>query len=88
MAVESFHDALQKNLKLHESMRHGKDIAVGMWADDPTDPGVTAVVCQGKLTDLTIPETYMQLPGQTLADLVNAVIVNAFIEWNRTRIEG
>lgn len=82
MAVESFQSALDKNLKLHAEMRRERSISVGMWADDPKDPGVTAIVCQGKLVDLTIPETYMRLNPQTLADIVNAVIANAFFEWS------
>lgn len=59
--------------------------AFGVWTDDPSDPGVTAVVFQGKLYALTVPDSYTTMDPLVFTDLVNTVIINAFIEWNLDR---
>lgn len=56
--------------------------AIGIWTDDPGNPGVTAVVFEGKLYALVIPDGYTHLDGKMLSDIINGVVVNAFIEWN------
>ena len=75
-------DALQETYSLTE---YADSCAVGVWTDDPADPGVTAVVFQGKLFSLVIPDSYLQLDGPTLSDIINAVIINAYIEWDSDR---
>ena len=57
-----------------------RDRAVGFWVDDPKHPGVSAFVNQGKLASLTIPQSYMGLRREELEAVVNAVIVNAFLD--------
>lgn len=54
--------------------------AAGVWADNPAAPGVFAVVFQGKLTELVIPDSYLKLRPQELADVINAVIANAVVD--------
>lgn len=59
--------------------------AIGIWTDDPMSPGVTAVVFQGKLYALVIPDSYTRLDGRMLSDIVNGTVLNAFIEWGADR---
>jgi hypothetical protein len=59
--------------------------AVGIWADDPANPGVIAIVSQGKLQELVIPDSYIRLAPQALSDLINAVVTNAYLDWNAAR---
>lgn len=59
--------------------------AIGVYTDDPTAPGVTAVVFQGQLYALVIPDSYTNLPPDTLSQTVNAVIINAYREWGADR---
>lgn len=59
--------------------------AIGVWTDDPMNPGVTAVVFQGKLYALVIPDSYTRLSGSMLSDIVNGTVLNAYIEWDADR---
>ena len=59
--------------------------AVGVWADDPHNPGVVAIVSQGTLQELVIPDSYIRLDPQALSDIINAVVVNAHLDWNADR---
>lgn len=60
-------------------------LAAGVWTDDPAALGILAVVHGGKLQELVIPDSYLQLKPIELADIINAVIVNAFLDWNTSR---
>lgn len=82
MSKNAFGSLFDETIRRHDELSRQRSVTVGMWADDPKDPGVTAIVSQGRLVDLTIPEAYMRLNPQTLADIVNAVIANAFFEWS------
>lgn len=77
-AFEGINDAIAAN-------EYASACAIGVWTDDPADPGVSAVVFQGKLYALTIPDAYTSMEPLVLTDLVNTVIVNAFIEWDEDR---
>lgn len=80
--IRSAFDGLNDALAVSD---YADKCAIGVWTDDPSDPGVTAVVFQGKLYALTIPDAYTTMDPLALTDLVNLVIVNAFIEWNEDR---
>lgn len=60
--------------------------AIGVYSDDPESPGVTAVVFQGQLYSLVIPDSYLNLPPNTITNVVNAVIINAYREWGADRM--
>jgi len=55
--------------------------AQGVYADDPVSPSVMALVWQGKLADLQIADPVCALPPRVAADLINAVVINAFNAW-------
>jgi hypothetical protein len=78
-------DAFQAIADVYAAVEYADMCALGVWTDDPADPGVTAVVFQGKLYSLIIPTSYLALEPDTLSDVVNAVIVNAFVEWQSDR---
>ena len=59
--------------------------AIGVYTDDPASPGVSAVVFQGQLYALVIPDSYLNLPPDTITNVVNAVILNAYREWSADR---
>ena len=59
--------------------------AVGVWADNPANPGVVAVVRDGKLQSLSIADSYIALPTADLEIIVNATIVNAYLDWSNDR---
>ena len=59
--------------------------AIGVWPDDPGDPGITVVVFQGKLYAITIPDSYTNMDPLVITDLINSGIVNAYIEWDTDR---
>lgn len=70
---------------MFETSEYADMCAIGVWTDNPASPGVSAVVFQGKLYALTIPDSYTSLDGKVLTEIVNAVILNAFIEWDVDR---
>lgn len=55
--------------------------AIGVWTDDPQHPGVTAVVFQGKLYSLSVPNSWRVKDPRELTDVINAVLINAYAEW-------
>ena len=55
--------------------------AIGVWGDDPVDPGVSAVVWQGKLFSLAIPDAYLKVSPEELSYIISAVTINAFVQW-------
>lgn len=63
--------------------QYADQCAVGVWTDDPAAPGCSAVVFQGKLYALVIPDAYADLPLPELSALVSGVIHNAWIEWQQ-----
>ena len=56
--------------------------AVGIYSDDPVAPTVMALVWRGRLADLKIADEVCQLPPPTAAQLINAVLINAFNAWH------
>ncbi|AGB27163.1 hypothetical protein Mycsm_07066 (plasmid) [Mycobacterium sp. JS623] len=56
--------------------------AVGIYSDDPVSPSVMALVWRGRLADLKIADEVCQLPPPTAAQLINAVLINAFNAWH------
>ncbi|MDD4866495.1 MAG: hypothetical protein PHQ28_05025 [Mycobacterium sp.] len=58
------------------------DLALGIYANDPVAPTVMALVWRGRLAELKIADPVCQLPPKTAADLINAVVINAFNEWH------
>jgi len=78
-------EAFQAIVDVYAAVEYADTCAIGVWTDDPGDPGVTAVVFQNKLYALIIPDSYRSLAGDTISDVVNAVIMNAFIEWQADR---
>lgn len=83
--MERISGAFQNISDLFGAAEYADACAIGVWTDDPSDPGVTAVVFQGKLYALTIPDSYTSFSGEVLSDIVNGVIVNAYIEWGADR---
>lgn len=58
------------------------DEAVGIYANDPVSPTVMALVWRGRLADLKIADEVCQLAPTTAAQLINAVLINAFNAWH------
>lgn len=82
-AIASAFDALRR---VGETDDYATSCAVGVWTDNPASPGVTAVVFQGQLYALIIPDAYQQqMDPQVLTDMVRATVLNAVIEWERDR---
>lgn len=71
--------------EMFHSEDYAQACAIGVWTDDPKSPGITAVVFQGKLYSLVIPDAWKLRDPQELTDVVNAVLVNAYIEWSIDR---
>lgn len=63
--------------------QYADQCAIGVWTDDPAAPGCSAVVFQGKLYALVIPDAYSELDPADLSALVSGVISNAWVEWHR-----
>ena len=82
MASDKLRDLMHKGVAKAEVRQARRDKLTGFWVDDPLDPGVAAFVCQGRVVDLVIPDSYMTLPRQTLESIINAVIVNAYMAWS------
>ena len=76
-------DALRGLADTFNVARYADQCAVGVWTDDPNAPGCSAVVFQGKLYALVIPDTYADVNPADLSVLVSGVIGNAWIEWQR-----
>lgn len=82
---DSINSAFQTAIGVCGASQYADACAIGVWADDPADPGCSAVVFQGKLYALVIPDSYLTMEPVELSVLINAVIFNAYIEWNRDR---
>lgn len=83
--TEAIAAAFQSLADVFAASEYADQCAIGVWTDDPARPGVTAVVFQGKLYALVIPDSYTALDGRTLTDVVNGVIINAYMEWEADR---
>lgn len=77
--------AFQSLVDVFAESEYVDQCAIGVWTDDPNRPGVTAVVFQRKLYALVIPDSYTLLDGRVLTDIVNGVILNAYMEWETDR---
>lgn len=76
-------DVLDRTIAYLQEVSGSGDAHVGAWMDDPdTLSGVFAAVHNGRLQELVIPNSYLELDATTLSTLINAVIINAFIEWS------
>lgn len=78
-------DSFQSLATVFGASEYANMCAIGVATDDPASPGATAVVFQGKLYALVIPDSYTSFDGRTLTDIVNGVIVNAYAEWQADR---
>lgn len=58
-------DALRDLASTFTVAQYADQCAVGVWTDDPAAPGCSAVVFQGKLYALVIPDAYADLPSQS-----------------------
>lgn len=67
---------------LFRASEYADACAIGVWSDDPQNPGITAVVFQGKLYALVIPDSWKSRSPEDLTDVINAVLINAYAEWN------
>lgn len=76
-------DALRGLADTYHVARYADQCAIGVWTDDPAAPGCSAVVFQGKLYALVIPDSYADLTPAELSAIVSGVIHNAWIEWQR-----
>lgn len=85
-AIERIRSSVDSLNRVYESGEYATSCAIGVWTDDPKYPGVVAVVFQGKLYELVVPDDYKKkMPKQDLDDLVGAVVLNAFLEWEVDR---
>lgn len=85
-AIERIRSSVDSLNRVHANGEYATSCAIGVWTDDPKYPGVTAVVFQGRLYELIIPDDYKKkMPTQDLDDLVGAVVLNAFLEWEVDR---
>lgn len=76
-------DALRGLADTFSVAQYADQCAIGVWTDDPKAPGCSAVVFQGKLYALVIPDSYASVNPADLSVLVSGVIGNAWIEWQR-----
>jgi hypothetical protein len=83
--TDNISSAFQELVDVFEAAEYADLCAIGVWTDNPSNPGVTAIVFQGKLYALTVPDSYTSLDPVVLTDIINAVILNAFIEWDADR---
>lgn len=83
--TDNINSAFQELVGVFETAEYADLCAIGVWTDNPSNPGVTAIVFQGKLYALTVPDSYTSLDSVVLTDIINAVILNAFIEWDTDR---
>lgn len=77
--------AIQSVIDVYGASQYADECAVGVWADDPAAPGCSAVVFQGKLYALVVPDSYMTMNPDELSTLINATIFNAYVEWSNDR---
>lgn len=80
---ENIESAFDNLAELEQARNFAYQAAIGVWADDPLDPGASAVVWQGKLFSLALPDSYLKLSADELTHIVNNVIINAFVEWRK-----
>lgn len=84
--IDRLRGAFSEVQKVHDNGEYAASCAIGLWTDDPKVPGVIAVVFQGSLYALIVPDDYRKrIPKPELEDLVNSVVMNAFIEWDEDR---
>lgn len=77
--------AIQSVIDVYGASQYADACAVGVWADDPAAPGCSAVVFQGKLYALIIPDSYLSMDPTELSILINSTIFNAYVEWSNDR---
>lgn len=65
VTTESILSAFQELSAVFETSEYADMCAIGVWTDNPASPGVSAVVFQGKLYALTIPDSYTSLDGKS-----------------------
>ena len=82
MIDTSAFDALTKSLSIGPAV---EDLAVGIWTDDPENPGITAIVFQGDLIALTIPKKYERLTATQLLTVCDAVVGNAWMAYQKDK---
>lgn len=82
---EAIYAALNKVSSIYRRTDTLSTCAVGIWADNPSNPGVVAVVREGKLYALSIADSYTAMPPQDLEVIINATIINAYLEWSADR---
>lgn len=83
--MQAIRDAFSSVAAMFDAADYAEECAIGVWTDDPERPGVTAVVFQRQLFSLTIPDGYKSMSPEDLTDVVNGVLINAYIEWGLDR---
>lgn len=79
-------DALRALEQRMDDSEKADSLAVGVWCDRTENPGILAVVRNGKLETLAIASRYRdRLDRRVLKDAVEAVVLNAFVAFKEDR---
>lgn len=84
---DAIYAAFDKVTEMYRQTDKLDTCALGVWVDDPKNPGVCAVVRGGKLYSLLIADSYAdRMSPSELELIVNATIINAYLEWSADRV--